>query len=276
MKIIKGITPAARKLLLYGIHGVGKSTFAASAPSPIFLNLEDGLNNIDCAKTEHLTSFSQVLESLWWLDQNEHEFRTVVIDTADWLEQLIFKDIALAAGVKTVGDIDFGKGYPRAIPMWRQVIDVLDQLRKRKNMGTIILAHSRIEKFNDPSGSAYDRYVPDLWTNARGEGVGNMLQEWVDEVFFACFETYTRKEGKGFNERTIAIGGKTRVLHTSESASSLAKNRLGITEPIPMEWSAYVAHLPKPTKQAEVIGNIGGIVNNGSSKQLEAEAAEAF
>jgi hypothetical protein len=271
--------------MLYGIHGVGKSSWAAQAPGAIFLNVEDGVNDIDCASTDHLKSYEAVLGAIDWLQRNEHPYKTVVVDTIDWVEQLIFKDICTQAGVTSVADIDFGKGFPRAIPKWKLFLELLDNLRRTRNMAVILLAHSRVEKFSNPEGSTYDRYAPDLWTNARGEGAGNMIQEWCDEVFFASFRVFTTTEGKGFNEKVVAVGGKERYIRTSESASCLAKNRLGLPDELPMDFNVYASHIRQRlanVKPAEVGVNVAGIVVDGSSKraelkaEVEAELAEAL
>jgi hypothetical protein len=63
MKILKGKQPATnRRVLLYGVHGVGKSTWASSAPESLVIDLEGGVKDIDCMKTERITSYDEVLE----------------------------------------------------------------------------------------------------------------------------------------------------------------------------------------------------------------------
>ena len=292
MNVTSGKRPSPRRILLYGQHGCGKSTWAANAPGAIFLNIEDGLNDIDCDKTDHLTSFAAVHESLTWLRTNSHHYKTVVIDTIDWVEQLIFRDIASAAGVASVADIDYGKGAPRAIPKWQYLLELLNCVRREKRMGVILLAHARLEKVANPEGTTYDRYAPDLWTNNRNEGVGNMVQEWCDEVLFARFKQFVRTEGKGFNERGIAKSTQEREILTSESSFALAKNRLNLPRTLPMEWPAYVAYVAasyaKPQAVAEIPPpgqaiietnkpsgvDISGIVVDGSSKKQSPLVAE--
>ena len=282
MKLNTGRKIAPRRILFYGLAGVGKSSWAAQAPGAIFLNIEDGLADIDCVSTDPLRSFDEVIEAINWLTTEEHSYRTVVVDTLDWLEKLIFKEIAMKAGKDSIGDIEFNKGYDRAEPKWRMFLDFLDGLRATRKMSIILLAHSRVQKFADPIVGSYDRHVPDLYVNNRGEGPINTIMEWCDEILFASFKTFTTTEGKGFNERKIAVGGKERYLRTSESASCLAKNRLGLPDEMPLDFAAYAAAVrEKMPKKPQ--GNIAGIVVNGSSKpekqrdaELEKEAAEAF
>lgn len=282
MKINTGRKPAPRRIMFYGIAGVGKSSWAAQAPGAIFLNVEDGLSDIECASTDPLKSYQEVMDAISWLTTGDHNYRTIVIDTLDWVEKLIFKDIAAVAHKESISDIDFNRGYDRAEPKWRTFLEFLDNLRATRNMAVILLAHSRVQKFSDPIIGTYDRHVPDMYVNTRGEGPVNTIMEWCDEVLFASFKTFTTTEGKGFNERKIAVGGKERYIRTSESASCLAKNRLGLPDELPLDFKVYAEHVrakmpPKPPK-----GNVAGVVVNGTSKPqkrdeaLELEASEAF
>ena len=278
MKIISGKQATARRILLYGIHGVGKSTWAASAPRAVGINVEDGLADIDCDKTEPLNSFSDVMQSLFWFYNEPHDYQNLFLDTIDFLERLIFREICEKAKTETINDIDYGKGAPRAIPRWEKMIELLDQIRKHRKMNIILLGHSKLELVKNPEGSEYHRYAPDLWTNSRGEGTGAMIQEWCDEVLFCQFKTYTTEEGKGFNKRTLAVGGKERVIRTSESATAMAKNRIGLPPEMPMEWKAYAdcvrANYSERMKKPETEKiDISGIVVDGSSKVKEVNPA---
>ena len=112
MKITRGKTVVPRRVMLYGTHGIGKSSWAAQAPDVLFLNLEDGLNDIDCAKTEHLRTYADVKGALSWLFANpDHGFKWVAIDTLDWLESLIHADVAERANKKHISEIPYGAGY---------------------------------------------------------------------------------------------------------------------------------------------------------------------
>ena len=119
MKITRGKTVVPRRVMLYGTHGIGKSSWAAQAPDVLFLNLEDGLNDIDCAKTAHLKSYADVKSALLWLVTNPgHGFKSLAIDTVDWLEALIHQDVADRASKKHISDIPYGAGYKSAMALW--------------------------------------------------------------------------------------------------------------------------------------------------------------
>lgn len=293
MRIQTGKQSKPRRILLYGVHGVGKSSWAANAPKAIFLNFEDGLADIDCAKTDYLKTYADGISAVSWLLSNPHDYKTVVVDTADWLQQAIYQQVAADAGKPSVEAIPYSKGYKLAVDKWKFFMAGLERLREDKRMGIIFLAHAKIKTFESPESDRYDRYEPDLHDLA-----SSMLQEWCDEVLFASFRVFVRTEDLGFGKnRQIAQGGKERFIRTNESASALAKNRLRLPDELPMEWSAYAAHLVRqaeqsasePTKHAgidpsdmpppgtttklladhEEPTNIDGIVTNGSSKKKE-------
>lgn len=262
MKILSGKQVRARKVLLYGVHGIGKSTWAANAPSPIFLNVEDGVADIDCAKTEKLGSLAEVIDAVSWLSQNPHEFQTIVVDTLDWLEHLIFRDVAKAANKANIADIGYGKGYDAAREKWDFLLRGFDHLRKSRDMLIVMLAHAKIQRYDNPETESYDRYELDLHKSSNG-----MLQEWADEVLFASYRVFTRKDDQGFGkERKIAIGNQERYIRTVETPAAIAKNRLNLPGELKMDWQDFARFLP--ARQT----NISGVVVNGSSKPV-AEAA---
>ncbi len=288
MQIVKGVRPSPRRIMLYGPHGIGKGTWASKAPRPIFLDIEGGLEDTDCERTDRLGSFAQVNEALTWLISGDHDYKTCVVDTVDWLEQLIHKQIVKDEGkssVKSIADIGYGKGYARAIPAWSWIISQLEQLRSQRKMAVILLSHAKVERYEAPDSESYDRYSPDLHKSSCG-----MLQEWCDEVLFATSRVFIKQQDEGFKRtRAMAVGGKERYIRTCESASSLAKNRLNLPEELPLEWSAYmnavIAHYAKHSKTEPVKSvDIAGIVVNGSSKsqvddgyeEVLEEAAKVF
>ncbi len=246
MKIVSGKKTKPRRTLLYGVHGIGKSTWAAQAPNCLLLNLEDGLDDIDCERTEHLQSLESVNEALIWLANDKHKYQHIAIDSADWLEGLIHAEVAKKAG-KDFADIGFGNGYKSALKYWDEITFKLDWLRKEKSIGVILLAHCAIKKHSDPETDSYDRYQPALHDSASA-----MLQEWCDEVLFASYRVFVRKEDLGFNkERGIAVGNSERYLRTQESAACLAKNRLeGMPAEIGFSWADYAKYFPKSSEEA--------------------------
>ena len=175
-QVKSGKAVAPRRVMLYGTHGIGKSTFGAMSPKPIFLQTEDGLGEIDCDKLPLTESFEQAIAALSELYTEKHPYRTIVVDSLDWLERLIWADVCRKRNVENIEDIGFGKGYVFALTQWREFLTGLEALRNDRGMMAILVAHARIERFENPETETYDRYVPRLHKLAAA-----VLQEWCDE-----------------------------------------------------------------------------------------------
>jgi hypothetical protein len=244
------------RLLIYGTEGIGKSTTAAAAPSPIFVPTEDGLDQIDCASFPLATRLADVDAALKALIQEKHEFETVVIDSADWLERLVWDALCEQYGVNSIEKVDGGyaKGYTLALTHWRRILDDLNTLRNEGGMCVIVLAHAKVEKFEDPEASAYDRYSPRLHKH-----VTALITEWVDAVLFATRRVITKTEDGGFGrERTIAAGlgkdGGDRILRCVGSPACVAKNRFDLPAELPLSWPALMKALTaSPISAAGVV-----------------------
>jgi len=254
MKLLEQVTsgrnPAPRRVMLYGTHGVGKSTFASCAPKPVFIQTEDGLGEIECAKFPLTMAFDEAMASLAELYTHDHPYQTVVIDSADWLERLIWADVCRKRGVVNIEDIGYGKGYTFALTQWREFLEGLAALRNDKDMMIILIAHARIERFQNPETESYDRYVPRLHRLA-----SQIIQEWCDEVLFATFRVHTKQMDEGFDRKRVqGIGTGERIIRTVERPAHVAKNRLNLPDELPLEWDAYadyLTHGPAAVPQAE-------------------------
>jgi hypothetical protein len=255
MEIIqRGRQPMPPRLMVYGIEGIGKSTLAASAPKPVFVQTEDGLGEIDCEKFPLSTSVDDVMEALAELRTADHSYQTVVIDSLDWLERLIWDEVCKEFKVSCIEKADGGyqRGYVHALTHWRKVVDALNILRLGKRMAVILVAHAKVEKFEDPETTTYDRYSPRLHKHA-----GALLTEWVDAVLFATRKIRTQVEDTGFGrERAIAVAvgseaGGERILRTVGGPSCVAKNRYSLPPELPLSWGALMAGIvnSKPSEK---------------------------
>ena len=242
MSLLESITTGREnrppRLMIYGQEGVGKSTFGANAPAPIFVQTEDGLGEIECAKFPLAQNLSDVLTELQALRDEKHPYQTVVVDSLDWLERLIFDEVCKEFGVRSIEKADggYGKGYTHALTHWRKVVNLLQELRDKRGMVVILVAHAKVERFEAPENAAYDRYTPRLHKHA-----ASLIAEWVDAVLFANKKFRVSKDG---NDRAVAtpIGadGGERVIRTVGSPACIAKNRFGLPGEIPLSWTAFI------------------------------------
>ncbi len=152
------------RIMIYGSEGVGKSSWASASPNAIFIQTEDGLGEINCHRFPLARSLNEIMAQLQALRDEKHSFQSVVIDSADWLERIIFDEVCKEYGVRSIEKADggYGKGYTHALTHWRKIIALLQALRDDRNMLIILVAHAKIERFEDPENAAYDRYTPRL------------------------------------------------------------------------------------------------------------------
>jgi hypothetical protein len=226
-----------RRIMLYGVHGVGKSTFGAMAERPVFITTEEGTNDIECDRFPLAAKYGDVLGALSALYSDEHDYQTVVIDSLDWLERLIWAEVCAKRQVETIEDIGYAKGYVFALTQWREVLSGLDALRAERRMQVILIAHAAIEKFANPETDTYDRYIPRLQKQASA-----LVQEWCDEVLFATYRVHTKVSNEGFDrKRTQGIGTGERILRTTERPAHVAKNRLNLPDELSLDYRVFAA-----------------------------------
>ena len=230
-----------RRVMVYGPDGVGKSTWAAQSPRPLFLQTEDGLSGIKGVKAlpRCLTvkAFGDQVNGLLALDP--FPFGTIVIDSLTGLEP-IAQERALQLyneehkPVDAYEAIPYGKGPQFAVKAWKRILDLFERFNIEKDVTVILIGHAQVVRFADPTGDAFDRYAPKL-----EKDVSAAVREWCDEYFFASHKVYTTTEGAGFRERKKATGGSDRVLKTFGAGAFLAKRRIAMPDEIEMTWQAY-------------------------------------
>jgi hypothetical protein len=222
----------APRVMIYGPHGLGKTTFGAGAPNPIMILTEDGLGRLEVDHFPLATSYQDVVDAIDTLYNEEHNFSTAVIDSLDWLDNLIWQDIHAKHDDKALA---YGKGAVIAADYWRQILDGLSALRDDKGMAVVMIAHTEIKRFDSPETEPYDRYRPKLQDRSSA-----LIQEWCDGVFFCNYRVVTKETEVGFNKevrRGITTG--ERLMYTTEKPAYLAKNRYGLPDQLPLSWDAF-------------------------------------
>ncbi len=223
-----------QRFILYGVQGIGKTTAAATFAAPIVLRTEDGTCAIDVPTfPEVAASFEDVVSAIQAL-HGEHPYRTLVVDSLDWLEPLVWARVCRdhpdnsGQPMASIEGLGYGKGYVEADTWWRTLQGGLDSLRTVRGMQIVLIAHSEIKTFNPPDSEGFDRYQPKLHKRAFA-----LWQEWADNVLFCNYRTILKardEKGKTFR----AEGRGDRVVHTQERPAYLAKNRWNLPDEIPV------------------------------------------
>jgi len=236
--LVKGKQELPPRICIYGNHGIGKSTIASQFPEPIFINTENGLDSLDVTSFPKAGEISDVVENIKTLLKEEHSFKTLVVDSVDWLvEPLISKDIESSYDAK---DLGYGKNQVYVAESFREILQGLDSLRRKRMMNIVLLAHSNVIRYENPLTEPYDRFSPKLPNRCNA-----LLQEWCDVIGYAGFKIIIKKADVGFNN-TVSRGVTTgeRLLHVVENPAFIAKNRYSCPESFEMKYEEIIKYIP--------------------------------
>lgn len=229
-EITKGILPSAKKVVLYGPEGIGKSTFASRFPQPLFVDTEGSTTNLDVNRLPKPTSWEMLCQEVEYILQNPALCRTLVIDTIDWAETLCIASLCAKHGVNGIEGFGWGKGYTYLKEEMGRLLNRLSAL-KDAEVNVLLTAHAQIRKFEQPDElGAYDR-----WELKLGKQTCPIVKEWADLLLFANYKTVTVAVDKDGNKHK-AQGGR-RVLYTSHHPCWDAKNRFGLPDECPFDYA---------------------------------------
>lgn len=246
MKIIKGRLKKAKKVVIYGPEGIGKSTFAAQFPDPVFIDTEGSTSDMDVSRFETATSWQMLTEQVRYVKANPSVCKTLVIDTADWAEQMCVEHICSKHQKDGLESFGYGNGYVytkeefgRFLNLLSDVVDV--------GVNVVVTAHAQIRKFEQPDEmGAYDRYELKLGKKTSSQ-TSPLLKEWADMLLFANYKTLSvAVDDKGKKHK--AQGGR-RVMYTSHHPCWDAKNRYGLPEELPFSYD-NIRHVVEHTAES--------------------------
>ena len=244
MNITRGPKKSAIKMLVYGTEGVGKTTFVSNMPGAVFIDTEGSTRHMDVARFDEPQELGDVLEALNYVLGHPDEFGTVVIDTVDWLERLIFNSVCVERKLQNIEDAGYGKGYVFAKQKMQQILDVLQAIVDR-GVHVALVCHSMIRKFELPDEmGSYDRYMLKL----NEKNIAPLIREWVDLMLFVNYRTDIVTDPDGKTKK--GKGGQKRIMYANHSACWDAKNRFGLPDEMPFEFS-QIAHLFGEAKPVE-------------------------
>lgn len=246
--VIRGKVFEPPKIMVYGIDGVGKSSFCAQAPNPIFLQagLDKGLEQIGPARLPVCETYEDFISKLLRVATAKHDFNTVAVDNLSAIEALIYRKVCLANNWPTITYPGFDRGEKLATKEWLEIIDLLNRCHSR-GMAVLLVAHARREKLGDPENPSLEQYAPALHAKTSGE----LFRKWVDATLFLTRRMTTRSEGQGLGEKKIGVAvgadGGDRVIRTTWTPGAVAKNRYGIPSEVPFPkegaWNTVMGYI---------------------------------
>ncbi len=228
----------APKVVIAGPGKIGKTTFAASAPNAVGILTEDGADAVDASAFPLASSLQEVYQAIGTLLKEEHDFNTVFMDSLDWLEPLVQAHVCEQNKWASIEAPGYGKGYLAAADEWRTLLNGLEELRQRRNMAVILIAHDKIKRFESPLHDGYDQYVLKLHDRAAA-----LVQEWADVIGWANYRVVTTQTDAGYgNKETKARTTGDRILHVEPHPAHMGGNRFGLKN-MPLSWEAFAAAL---------------------------------
>lgn len=239
MEITRGVIQKAKKVVVYGPEGIGKSTFASRFPEPVFIDTEGSTSSMDVARLPRPTSWEMLLQEVDYIKNNPHICGTLVIDTIDWAEQLCIEFICAKHQKDGIESFGYGNGYVYTKEEFGRFLNRLEDVIEN-SVNVVLTAHAQMRKFEQPDEmGAYDRYELKLGKKTSSQ-TAPLVKEWSDMLLFANYKTYSiAVDDKGKKHK--AQGGK-RVMYTSHHPCWDAKNRYGLDDELPFDY-AEIAHI---------------------------------
>jgi hypothetical protein len=221
------------RIIVYGREKIGKSRFAAEAPDAFFINVEGGLQYLGrkTRSTPKLESFDEVIETLKHIhDDEKFKCGTVVLDSADWIEELAQAKLIKMNGAKSITDPNvkafaYFRGVVDAANECMRILTWLDKIKQKKNINAIIIAHSIVKEVDLPGKDPFSRNQLKL-----SKQLGSKLMEWCDLALYADYSFFVTPDGKTSEPKP--------VLFTGGDASHIGGGRLKLKAQLPLSYSA--------------------------------------
>lgn len=239
MEIISGIIQKAKKVVIYGPEGIGKSTFASQFPSPLFIDTEGSTNGMNVKRLPKPTTWAYLMQEIDHVKKTPGLCKTLIIDTIDWAERLEVEATCAKYGKKGIEDFGYGNGYVYSAEEIGRFLNSLSDLIEL-GINVVLIAHAQIRKFEQPDElGAYDRYELKLGKKT-GSQTSPLVKEWADMILFANYKTVSvAVDDKGKKHK--AQGGR-RVMYTTHHPCWDAKNRDNLPEEMEFNYQG-IAHL---------------------------------
>lgn len=248
MNITRGKIPGAKKICIYGVEGIGKSTFAARFPDPLFIDTEESTKEMDVARFDKPTSWEMLLQEVRYVIDHPEVCKTLVVDTLDWAEKLCIKSVCAKYQKSGIESFDYGRGYTFTYESFGELLNLLSEVTNQ-GVHVVLTAHAATKRREQPDEfGTYDCWGLKLIDSPKCS-VANMVKEYVDILLFANYKVMVvAADDKGKKHK--AQGGR-RVMYTSHHPCWDAKNRLGLPDELPLDYAALAEYF-SPAEAAAV------------------------
>lgn len=238
MKITRGKIKKAKKVVVYGPEGIGKSTFASRFPDAVFIDTEGSTTAMDVARLPRPSSWTMLLEEIDYIKNTPGVCKTLVIDTIDWAEQMCVEHICDKHHKSGIEDFGYGNGYVYVREEFGRLLNQLSDVIET-GVNVVLTAHAQMRKFEQPDEmGAYDRWELKLGKKTSSQ-TSPLVKEWADMLLFCNYKTYSiAVDEKGKKHK--AQGGK-RVMYTAHHPCWDAKNRYGLPDECEFDYSVIAA-----------------------------------
>ena len=245
MEIIRGVIPCAKKVVIYGPEGIGKSTFASKFPDPVFIDTEGSTNSMDVARLPKASSWQMLLDQVDYVRTHPTMCKTLVIDTIDWAEQLCVEHICEKHNKSGIEDFGYGNGYVYTKEEFGRFLNKLTDVIET-GVNVVLTAHAQLRKFEQPDDmGAYDRWELKLGKKTQSQ-TSPLVKEWADMLLFCNYKTYSiAVDDKGKMHK--AQGGK-RVMYTCHHPCWDAKNRYNLPDECELDYGVIAGIIEQTTQ----------------------------
>lgn len=254
LNIQRGPPAEPLRILLHGVAGIGKTTWAASIPRVLFVSAEDGGGDLGFDRVQ-VDSWPALLSTVEALAREPHDYETVALDTIDAMERMLHAHLCTVAKCATIEEVGggFGKGYTAALTEHTKLAAALDMLRTKRRMSVVIIAHTVVKTFKDPEGPDYDRYMLSM-----NDKAARMWTGWADCVLFANHDVRVQvRQGAKVGEKGKARDEvPARRLYTTPRAAFDAKNRYSLPDDLDLSWADFAKAIRWEERTAAARANI--------------------
>ena len=240
LNIVEGKVKRPIKCVIYGSEGIGKSTLASQFPDPLFIDTEGGTASMNVRRINKPADWDELLNIIAEVARDPDVCKTLVLDTADWAEQLCIENICRKYKQNSIESFGYGKGYTYLSEEFSKLLQYMDTVIKH-GKHVVVTAHAKMRKFEQPDEmGAYDR-----WELKLSRQVAPLLKEWCDMLLFINYKTYVITT----ENNTQKVQGGKRVMYTTHHPCWDAKNRHGLPEEMELSFSGLAELFADPQPQ---------------------------